>query len=81
MMNHITLEFCSVGGRRHRRAAHDADDISDKRTALTAAFVSRFSIGFLTANTILPSINRRRRIIGLCSASLMPSSPKPMHRS
>src|ERR1700674_5254883 len=26
----------------------------DKRTALTAAFVSRFSIGFLTANTILP---------------------------
>jgi hypothetical protein len=26
----------------------------DKRTALTAAFVSRFSIGFLTANTLLP---------------------------
>lgn len=26
----------------------------DKRTALTAAFVSRFSIGFLTANTVLP---------------------------
>ena len=26
----------------------------DKRTAMTAAFVSRFSIGFLTANTILP---------------------------
>ena len=26
----------------------------DKRAALTAAFVSRFAIGFLTANTILP---------------------------
>lgn len=26
----------------------------DKRAALTAAFVSRFSIGFLTANTALP---------------------------
>jgi predicted DNA repair protein MutK len=26
----------------------------DKRRALTAAFVSRFSIGFLTANTLLP---------------------------
>ena len=27
----------------------------DKRTAFIAAFVSRFSIGFLTANTILPT--------------------------
>jgi hypothetical protein len=26
----------------------------DKRTALTAAFISRFSIGFLTANVALP---------------------------
>ena len=26
----------------------------DKRAALSAAFVSRFSIGFLTANTALP---------------------------
>lgn len=26
----------------------------DKRAALSAAFVSRFSIGFLTANTVLP---------------------------
>lgn len=26
----------------------------DKRAALTAAFVSRFSIGFLTANVVLP---------------------------
>jgi len=27
---------------------------ADKRTALAAAFVSRFAIGFLTANTSLP---------------------------
>ena len=27
---------------------------ADKRAALTAAFVSRFAIGFLTANTLLP---------------------------
>ena len=27
---------------------------ADKRAALTAAFVSRFSIGFLTANVALP---------------------------
>jgi hypothetical protein len=26
----------------------------DKRAALTAAFVNRFAIGFLTANTLLP---------------------------
>ena len=26
----------------------------DKKAALTAAFISRFSIGFLTANTVLP---------------------------
>lgn len=26
----------------------------DKRAALTAAFISRFSIGFLTANVVLP---------------------------
>jgi hypothetical protein len=54
-MNHVTLGLLlglAAGGVAVALMMPMA--FPDKRTALTAAFVSRFSIGFLTANTLLP---------------------------
>lgn len=54
-MNHVTLGiFLGLAAGIVAVALMMPMTFADKRTALIAAFVSRFSIGFLTANTILP---------------------------
>jgi hypothetical protein len=55
MMNHVTLGLLlGLAAGVIVVALMMPMTFPEKRTALTAAFVSRFSIGFLTANTILP---------------------------